>query len=141
MSRTDQENPIMGENPFTGKYRIVALNTIIDLLEQLNSDLMSPEPQTTESVSNQLTFQQLLIIVKDWAKELKIKEDWKFHEQLNEIRKNPQVWLDMWEFLNNFTLGEDFQGSKEDKEKILNLVQETINSHRTVLDAARIPYK
>jgi hypothetical protein len=68
MSRTDQEKA------FLEKQRLTSLYAAIDMVEQLNEGAKKVDPKTDQSFLNELGFLQILIVFKDWARELELKE-------------------------------------------------------------------
>jgi hypothetical protein len=50
------------------KIRLEALNTTIDILQQLSA--AKAVPKTEESFSNEMLFLQLLLVLKDWGREI-----------------------------------------------------------------------
>lgn len=68
MSRTDQEKA------FLEKQRLTSLYAAIDMVEQLNEGAKNLDPKTDQSLLNELGFLQILIVFKDWVRELELKE-------------------------------------------------------------------
>jgi len=68
MSRTDQGKA------FLEKQRLTSLYAAIDMVEQLNEGAKNADPKTDQSLLNELGFLQILLVFKDWARELELKE-------------------------------------------------------------------